>query len=192
MVLIGEFNMIILASASPRRKELLKLIFEEFEVIPADIDETVRKAIEIEQYPEYLALKKSRHIAEKRPASDVVIGCDTGVFIDDMMLGKPEDETQAEAMLKLLSGRTHKVITGCSIFYKGQNISFSETTEVEFYHLSETDIKEYILTGEPMDKAGAYGIQGKGALIVKRINGDYYNVMGMPVGMLKQKLKMFL
>ncbi len=184
--------MIILASASPRRKELLKLIFDDFEIIPADIEETVRRNIDLEQYPEYLALKKSRYIAEKRPGDDVVIGCDTGVFIDDMMLGKPDDEAQAAEMLRLLSGRVHKVITGCSVFYKGQNVSFSDTTEVEFYHLSESDIKEYIATGEPMDKAGAYGIQGKGALLVKRINGDYYNVVGMPVGALKQKLKMLL
>ena len=184
--------MVILASASPRRRELLKLIYDEFEIMPADIDETVRKSIELEQYPEYLALKKSRSIAEKRPVSDVVIGCDTGVFIDDMMLGKPENEEQAFSMLKLLSGRTHKVITGCSVFYKGQNISFSETTEVEFFHLSDNDIKEYIITGEPMDKAGAYGIQGRGALLVKRINGDYYNVVGMPVGALRQKLRMFM
>ena len=184
--------MIILASASPRRQELLKLIYDEFEVIPADIDETVRRSIELEQYPEYLALKKSRHIAEKRPVTDVVIGCDTGVFIDDMMLGKPEDAEQAAKMLKLLSGRVHKVITGCSVFYNGQNISFSETTEVEFFRLSDKDIAEYIATGEPMDKAGAYGIQGKGALLVKRINGDYYNVVGLPVGALKQKMKMFM
>ncbi len=184
--------MIILASASPRRQELLKLIYDEFEIIPADIDETVRRSIELEQYPEYLALKKSRHIAEKRPVTDVVIGCDTGVFIDDMMLGKPEDAEQAAKMLKLLSGRVHKVITGCSVFYKGQNISFSETTEVEFFRLSDKDIAEYIATGEPMDKAGAYGIQGKGALLVKRINGDYYNVVGLPVGALKQKMKMFM
>ena len=184
--------MIILASASPRRQELLKLIYDEFEIIPADIDETVRRSIELEQYPEYLALKKSRHIAEKRPVTDVVIGCDTGVFIDDMMLGKPEDAEQAAKMLKLLSGRVHKVITGCSVFYNGQNISFSETTEVEFLRLSDKDIAEYIATGEPMDKAGAYGIQGKGALLVKRINGDYYNVVGLPVGALKQKMKMFM
>ena len=184
--------MIILASASPRRQELLKLIYDEFEIIPADIDETVRRSIELEQYPEYLALKKSRHIAEKRPVTDVVIGCDTGVFIDDMMLGKPEDAEQAAKMLKLLSGRVHKVITGCSVFYNGQNSSFSETTEVEFFRLSDKDIAEYIATGEPMDKAGAYGIQGKGALLVKRINGDYYNVVGLPVGALKQKMKMFM
>ncbi len=182
--------MIILASASPRRQELLKLIYSDFEVMPADIEEIVRKTIELEQYPEYLALKKSRHIAEKRPVDDVVIGCDTGVFIDDIMLGKPQNKEQAAEMLKLLSGRTHKVITGCSIFYKGQNISFSETTEVEFYRLTDTDISEYIATGEPMDKAGAYGIQGKGALLVKKINGDYYNVVGLPVGQLKQKLRL--
>lgn len=185
----GAIFMIILASASPRRRELLKLIFDEFEVVPADIDETVRRSIEIEEYPEYLAIKKARHIAEKRPIDDIVIGCDTGVFIDGMMLGKPESREQAFEMLKLLSGRTHKVITGCSIFYKGQNISFSEETQVEFYRLSDTDINEYIITGEPMDKAGAYGIQGKGALLVKRIVGDYYNVVGLPVGMIKQNMK---
>lgn len=182
--------MIILASASPRRQELLKLIYSDFEVMPADIEEIVRKTIELEQYPEYLALKKSRHIAEKRPIDDVVIGCDTGVFIDDIMLGKPQNKEQAAEMLRMLSGRTHKVITGCSVFYKGQNISFSETTEVEFYRLTDTDISEYIATGEPMDKAGAYGIQGKGALLVKRINGDYYNVVGLPVGQLRQKLRL--
>ncbi len=184
--------MIILASASPRRQELLKLIFDDFAVEPADIDETVRKTIELTQYPEYLALKKSRHIAEKRPIDDVVIGCDTGVFIDDLMLGKPKDKEQAKEMLRMLSGKTHKVITGCSVFYKGMNISFSEVTEVEFYQLTDAEIDEYVATGEPMDKAGAYGIQGKGALLVKRIKGDYYNVMGLPVGALKQKLKMLL
>lgn len=180
--------MIVLASASPRRQELLKLIFDDFTVEPSDIDETVRRSIELEQYPEYLALKKSRHVAEKNHFDDIVIGCDTGVFIGDIMLGKPKDEEQAREMLKLLSGKTHRVITGVSIFYKGQNISFSEVTEVEFYNLKDTDIDEYIATGEPMDKAGAYGIQGKGALLVKRIKGDFYNVVGLPVGELKQKI----
>lgn len=180
--------MIILASASPRRQELLKLIFDDFIVEPSDIDETVRRSIELEQYPEYLALKKSRHVAEKNHFDDIVIGCDTGVFIGDIMLGKPKDEEQAREMLKLLSGKTHRVITGVSIFYKGQNISFSEVTEVEFYNLTDTDIDEYIATGEPMDKAGAYGIQGKGALLVKGIKGNFYNVVGLPVGELKQKI----
>ena len=182
--------MVILASGSPRRRELLKLIFDEFMVYPADIDETVRKAIDIEQYPEYLAVKKARHIAERNSPDDIVIGCDTGVFIDTLMLGKPKDAEQAKEMLTLLSGRTHKVITGCCVMYEGRSISFSEVTEVEFQRLTPEEIDEYIATGEPMDKAGAYGIQGKGALLVKKITGDYFNVVGLPVSSLKQKLKM--
>ncbi len=182
--------MIILASASPRRQELLKILFDNFIVEPADIDETVRKSIELEQYPEYLAVKKARHIAEKHSPEDMIIGCDTGVFIDTLMLGKPDNIEQAKEMLTLLSGRTHKVITGCCIMHKGKTVSFSKVTEVEFYRLTPDDIDEYIQTGEPMDKAGAYGIQGKGSLLVKRINGDYFNVVGMPVAELKQKLKL--
>lgn len=184
--------MIILASGSPRRKELLKLLFDDFTIEPADIDETVTKDIDLVQYPEYLALKKSRYVFEHGHLNDTVIGCDTGVFIDGIMLGKPKNEEQAKEMLNLLSGRTHKVITGCSIFHRGLNTTFSETTLVEFYPLSNEDIDRYIATGEPMDKAGAYGIQGKGALLVKSIKGDYYNVVGLPVGTLNQKLKKFL
>ena len=182
--------MVILASASPRRQELLKILFDDFAVEPADIDETVRKSIEIEQYPEYLAVKKARHIAEKHTPDDMVIGCDTGVFIDNLMLGKPSDENQAKEMLTLLSGRTHKVITGCCIMHKGRTVSFSKVTEVEFYRLTDKEIEEYIKTGEPMDKAGAYGIQSKGALLVKKINGDYFNVVGLPVAEMKQRIKL--
>ncbi len=184
--------MVVLASASPRRQELLKLLFEDFSVEPADIDETVRKTIELEQYPEYLAIKKARHIAEQHPIDDLIIGCDTGVFINDIMLGKPNAKEHAEEMLKMLSGKTHKVITGCSIFYKGHNVSFSEVTEVEFYPLTDKEIEEYVATGEPMDKAGAYGIQGKGALLVKRINGDYYNVVGLPISTISRYVKQIL
>ena len=136
--------MVILASASPRRKELLKLIFDDFKVEPSDIDETVRRNIELTQYPEYLAIKKSRYTAENSHFNDIVIGCDTGVFIGDIMLGKPSSEAHAREMLKLLSGKTHKVITGVSIFYKGKNISFSVVTEVEFYTLTDADIDKYI------------------------------------------------
>ncbi len=182
--------MVILASASPRRQELLKILFDDFTIEPADIDETVRKSIEIEQYPEYLAVKKARHIAEKHTPDDMVIGCDTGVFIDNLMLGKPSDENQAKEMLTLLSGRTHKVITGCCIMHNGRTVSFSKVTEVEFYRLTDEDIEEYIKTGEPMDKAGAYGIQSKGALLVKKINGDYFNVVGLPVAEMKQRIKL--
>ncbi len=182
--------MVILASASPRRQELLKILFGEFTVEPADIDETVRKSIDIEQYPEYLAVKKARHIAEKHSPEDMVIGCDTGVFIDNLMLGKPADKSQAKEMLSLLSGRTHKVITGCCIMQRGKTVSFSKVTEVEFYRLSDEEIREYISTGEPMDKAGAYGIQGKGSLLVKKISGDYFNVVGMPIAEIRQRLKL--
>ena len=108
------------------------------------------------------------------------------------MLGKPSDKDKAREMLKLLSGKTHRVITGVSIFYKGQNISFSQVTDVEFFHLTDDEIENYIDTGEPLDKAGAYGIQGKGALLIKRIKGDYYNVMGLPVAELYHKIKMFI
>lgn len=184
--------MIILASASPRRKELLKLLFDDFSVEPADIDETVTKEIDLLKYPEYLALKKARHIFEHGHIKDTVIGCDTGVFIDGIMLGKPQSDTQAKEMLKLLSGRTHKVITGCSIFHNGSNVTFSETTLVEFYSLTDKEMDEYIATGEPMDKAGAYGIQGKGALLVKGIKGDFFNVVGLPVGAIRQRMKLLL
>lgn len=180
--------MIILASASPRRQELLKLICESFTVEPADIDETVNKSIELEKIPEYLATEKARHIHNNNHYDDIVIGCDTGVFLDGIMLGKPKDEQDACKMLNSLSGREHKVITGCSVFYKDKVISFSQTTNVEFYKLTDEEIEAYVNTKEPMDKAGAYGIQGKGATLVKRINGDFYNVVGLPVALLNKKL----
>ncbi|MEE0929749.1 MAG: Maf family protein [Acutalibacteraceae bacterium] len=180
--------MIILASASPRRQELLSLICDSFTVEPSNIDETVTKNIKPEMIPEYLATKKAKHIHNNH-YNDIVIGCDTGVFSDNRMLGKPTSERNAYEILNSLSGKKHKVITGCSIFYKDTVISFSQTTVVEFYNLSKEEIKTYINTGEPMDKAGAYGIQGKGATLVKEIEGDFYNVVGLPVATLYRKLK---
>lgn len=180
--------MIILASASPRRQELLSLICDSFTVEPADIDEAVTEDIPLEKTPGYLALKKAGHIHCKH-YDDIVIGCDTGVFIDSLMLGKPKTKDEACEILEMLSGRKHKVITGCAIFYKDRVLSFSQETEVEFYTLTKDEIKAYVETGEPMDKAGAYGIQGKGAVFVKGITGDYYNVVGLPVAQLKRKLE---
>lgn len=180
--------MIILASASPRRQQLLSLICDSFSVQPSDIDETIENEIELEKTPEYLALKKARNIQEKGHFDDVVIGCDTGVFLDSCMLGKPKSEEQAAEMLCRLSGRKHKVITGCALIYRDNCVSFSQTTEVEFYELSDKEIHEYISTGEPMDKAGAYGIQGKGAVLVRKIDGDFFNVVGLPVARLKREL----
>ena len=181
--------MIILASASPRRQELLKLITENFIVIPSDIDECVPNNIETEKSPEYLAVKKAKHIYENGHRNDVVISCDTGVFIDGKMLGKPKNKEDAKQMLTELSGRKHKVITGCCICKNSTVNSFSMVTEVEFYPLTEKEIESYIATGEPMDKAGAYGAQGRGALFVERIDGDFFNVMGLPLHRLYKMLK---
>lgn len=183
--------MIILASGSPRRKELLSLITENFKIIPADIDENICEEVELLKQPQYLAEKKARFVFENGHQNDIVIGSDTGVFIDGKMLGKPTDSENAKQMLRQLSGRKHIVITGCSIISKDRCISFSEETIVDFYKLSDEEIDEYISTNEPLDKAGAYGIQGKGATLVTRIEGDYYNVVGLPVALLKRKLEQF-
>lgn len=184
--------MIILASASPRRQELLRIICDNFVVEPADIDESVSNSISLTDYPEHLAVQKAEHIHNNGHYDDIVIGGDTGVFIDGVMLGKPKSYADACEMLSRLSGRTHKVITGCAVFFKDRMFSFSQTTLVEFYKLSKEEIETYVNTGEPMDKAGAYGIQGKGAVLVKSIEGDYYNVIGLPVALLNQKLSAFL
>lgn len=180
----------ILASASPRRQELIKLITEDFSVIPADIDETLPDNINPFYGPEFLAVKKAEHISKQHKGA-LVIGADTGVFLENRVLGKPKSEDDAKEMLKSLSGKTHKVITGCAIFYNGKHLSFSEETSVEFYPLSDNEIIRYISTGEPMDKAGAYGIQAKGSLFIKGIQGDYFNVVGLPIARLKRELENF-
>ena len=182
---------IVLASASPRRKELIGTIFDEFEQVIPDIDETVPERIEPEEGPEYLAVRKALKVAEVRK-DELVIACDTSVFLDGHVLGKPGDAGDAERMLRLLSGRTHKVITGCCVWYKRKQVSFSETTLVRFYTLSDNDISEYISTGEPFDKAGAYGAQGKGMLLVHSVEGDFFNVIGLPVAKLKRVIDTFL
>ena len=181
----------ILASGSPRRKELLKLVVPEFDCLTADIDEVCPDETAPYERPEYLAVKKAGHIAKNHPDC-AVIGADTAVFLGDTMLGKPKDERNAETMLASLSGRTHKVITGCAIVKGDRKISFSVVSEVTFYVLTEKEIKEYVKTKEPLDKAGAYGIQGKGALLVKEIRGDYFNIVGLPVAELKRKMRDFL
>ncbi|MCL2055154.1 MAG: Maf family protein [Oscillospiraceae bacterium] len=180
----------ILASASPRRHELLKYIIPEFEIIPADIDETLPNHIPLNEAAEYLAVKKAAYIAKREPGN-LVIGCDTVVIIDDVILGKPTDESDAVRMLRTLSGRSHRVITGVCIFGKGESMSFSALTEVSFYPLTDSEIKGYIKTGDPMDKAGSYGIQGAGAFLVSGIKGDFYNVMGLPIARLKRELELF-
>ena len=180
---------IILASASPRRKELLKLIFDDFEVSPSNADETLPEGLPAENAAEYLACLKAKSI--NNAANTVVIGCDTVVVIDGKILGKPKNESDCKKMLKTLSGKSHFVFTGVCILYNNQEISFTEKTEVVFHDLSENEIEKYINTGEPFDKAGGYGIQGKGSLLVKEIHGDYFNVVGLPVSAVNQKLKSF-
>lgn len=181
---------VILASASPRRRELLGYVVPNFEIIPPDVDETLPEGIPAAKSAEYLAVKKAEHISELYPES-VVIGSDTVVIIDGEILGKPADETDAYRMLKLLSGKVHTVVTGVCISKGESKRSFSESTEVEFYPLSEEEIRAYIATGDPMDKAGAYGIQGEGCVLIKGINGDFFTVMGLPAARLKRELASF-
>ena len=179
--------MLILASASPRRQELLKKITEDFLCKPSDIEENYPQNMPITAVPEFLALKKAEHIAKSYP-EDTIIGSDTGVFCYGKMMGKPADRDEAYIMLKSLSGKTHSVITGCAIVKGDKKITFSCETKVSFYELSDDEINCYIDTGECYDKAGGYGIQGLGALLIKRIEGDYSNVVGLPVAELYRKL----
>lgn len=182
---------IILASQSPRRLELLRLITPNFSVMPADIDEALPDNISADFGPEYLAVKKASHIAAAHPNA-LVIGADTSVILGDSVLGKPQNDAEARQMLCALSDNTHRVITGCALFYKGKHLSFSEETGVEFYPLSDDEIGRYLASGEHRDKAGAYGIQGAAALFVKAIHGDYFNVVGLPVAKLNRQIKNFM
>lgn len=180
MGMINKDVKIVLASNSPRRKELLGLIFSEFEVCALDVDETVTSGTPPDKTVEQLAMKKAYAVAEKYPDC-VVIGSDTVVALDNEILGKPRDEAHAKEMLKMLSHRSHKVYTGVSVVWGGNCYFFSESTSVTFAKMSTEQIDAYVATGEPMDKAGAYGIQGKAALFISSISGDYYTVMGLPV-----------
>ena len=182
---------VILASASPRRKELLSKIYNEFRIIPSDIRELVPRNLPVDKCPEYLACMKAESISKGRERS-LIIGCDTSVLIDGKILNKPRSTNDARTMMHLLSGKTHQVITGCCLYYQGRFHSFSEISEVEFYPLSDDEIEQYIKSSEPYDKAGGYGIQNKGALFIKGIKGDYYNVVGLPVARLKREIDSFL
>ena len=194
---------IILASSSPRRRELMAQAGFAFEVLVSEADETIETETPGEMV-EVLSERKAAAVAEeiKRQGfaeeSVLLVGADTMVAIDGKKLGKPKDEKGAEEMLEELSGRTHQVYTGVTLIRlrKAENGSilqesrtFSEVTDVSFYPLTKEEIRSYIATGEPMDKAGAYGIQGKAAVFVKEIKGDYNNVVGLPIARLYQELK---
>jgi septum formation protein len=171
---------VVLASSSPRRRDLLNLIGIKHEVRPANIDETMRPREIPRRHAERLAREKASVIAKRDP--DVLtIGADTVVVINRKVLGKPADEADAARMLKMLSGREHTVITAVAVARGRKLRSAIEEVSVKFRRLRDDEIEAYIATGEPMDKAGAYGIQGFGATIVERVEGDYFAVMGLPL-----------
>lgn len=185
---------LILASASPRRKELLEKTGLEFEILPAKGEEVITKTVPREVVEE-LSLQKAAEIAKMQEGTCIVIGADTIVAKDDKIMGKPKDEADARRMLSLLSGDVHQVYTGVTLIRTGAEekvVTFSEKTEVFFYPMTEQEINDYIVTGDCMDKAGAYGIQGNFAVHVKGLEGDYYNVVGLPIGKVWQELKQLL
>ena len=183
---------IILASNSPRRKELLRQVGVSFTVDPADVDERPFPGERPEDYAVRVALDKAR-VAAARSKNGVIIAADTIVVVDDTILGKPADRNDAERMLTVLSGRVHRVITGLAVIdaASGKTMTNSAVTSVWFRDLSQQEIQSYIAGGEPLDKAGAYGIQGKGALLVKQIEGCYFNVVGLPLSLLGELLRKF-
>lgn len=178
---------VILASGSPRRRELMKLFGVEFTVHPADIDETMDP--ERDPGAEVKRVSRCKALAVPRQPEDIVIAADTIVVCGGAVLGKPHSPHEAARMLRLLSGCTHQVMTGCTILLGDQEESFTEVTQLHFRELTNKEIDRYVATGEPMDKAGAYGIQGGAALFCTGITGDYYNVMGLPVCRLQAALK---
>ena len=198
-------SQIILASQSPRRKELLEQIGLEFEICPAKGEEIITKSI-----PEEVVMELSKQKAEEvaamvsaygenhkeitTPSDILVIGADTVVAYDGKILGKPKDEADAKAMLTMLSGNTHSVFTGVTLVLidksgRAGELVFYEKTDVKMHEMSEAEIDRYIATGEPMDKAGSYGIQGKCAIYIEKIDGDYNNVVGLPITRIYQELK---
>ena len=183
---------IVLASQSPRRQELLRRMgIEHFSVVVPNADESYPAGLSAQETVSLIARKKADAAARLASPDDIVITADTMVFLDDERLGKPHNEADALRMLTELSGRAHTVCTGVTV-RRGDNLEcFTVSTEVYFRSASRQELLGYIATGEPMDKAGAYGIQGLGALFIERINGDYYNVMGLPIEALGRVLQRF-
>lgn len=180
--------MIVLASASPRRRELLSQVGVQFTVQTADIDETPLPGEDHRTYTQRLAEAKARIVLNSNPDS-IVIGADTTVTIDGHLLGKPQDALDAERMLQRLQGRAHQVSTGVAVLSRTQTLLHVETTDVVVAPMSAEDIRLYVATGEPMDKAGGYGIQGNFAQWIPRIEGDYFNVVGLPLAAVAAMLR---
>lgn len=183
---------LILASSSPRRKELLSFLNIPFEIVVSQVEEHFNDKNDPNEIVQALALQKAEAVAKTMEGDAVVLGADTIVTIENQILGKPKDENEARMMLKQLSGREHIVYTGVAIISRLESTTFYEETKVQFWDLSDEEIENYIKSGEPFDKAGSYGIQQFGSILVKRIDGDYFNVVGLPISRTYRELKRFL
>lgn len=182
----------ILASGSPRRQELLRRMgVADFEIRVPAVDESYPAGLSPQQTVEYISRKKCGAVAAKSAPDEIIIAADTMVFVDGEHLGKPADEADALRMLTRLQGRRHLVCTGVTVHALAETLTESESTEVFFRPASPAELLQYIRTGEPMDKAGAYGVQDRGALLVEGIHGDFYNVMGLPILRLSRMLARF-
>ncbi len=180
----------ILASKSPRRKELLKRIIDDFQVIDSNIVEKVPANLKSSQVPVYLALQKAKAVFAKYPG-DTIIACDTVVIIENNILGKPKDRNEVKEMITKLSGKTHVVVSGVCLIKKGKIKTFNCKTHVTFEKMNAIEIENYAKTADVLDKAGAYGIQNEASVFIKEIKGDYYNVVGLPLSKLYKKLSDF-
>ena len=176
---------IILASKSPRRRELLSSLYSEFSIESREVDESLPEGVHPGQGVELLAIRKGEGVARDNPDA-LVISSDTLVELDGVALGKPIDEADARRMLRALSGRTHNVHTGVAVHYRGRVYSGADTTGVSFYPLSDGQISDYVASGEPMDKAGAYGIQGLGGALVREYNGEFDTVVGLSMSLTRE------
>jgi septum formation protein len=181
---------LVLASASPRRAQLLEAAGFTFDVVPAEVDESMQPGETPDGHVRRLALSKARHVAAFRP-DDLVLGADTEVNVDGLVLGKPRDDAEAVTILRRLSGRLHEVVTGVAVVRGPREAVGLDRTLVHFSQLSEEDLAWYVASGEPFDKAGAYGIQGRASRFVDRIEGSYSNVVGLPVSLVVRLLREF-
>ena len=183
---------IVLASGSPRRQELLARIgITDFDIRVPEAEESYPAGLTPQQIVEYISREKADAAAKLCTPDEIVITADTMVFLDDQRLGKPADEADALRMLTALQGRHHTVCTGVTVRQGDRSLTESETTEVYFRPAAEAELRAYIATGEPMDKAGSYGVQGKGALLVEKLNGDFFFFLGLPVLRLSRMLAQF-
>ena len=182
---------IILASKSPRRRELLSLLNQDFTVMSEEVDETIDQSLPIESEIKRLSLEKAKAVASKAGENSIIISADTAVVLGDRVFGKPKDRAAAYEMLRALSGKTHKVMTGVTVLSGAGSDTRAAVTEVTFKELNDAEINAYIDTGDPFDKAGAYALQGISCVFVSGIKGDHFNVYGLPVSLLADMLRGF-